>query len=49
MVAREGDIVMTLSCGDVYKIIPQLIEALEVSEESGAELSSRSRAQSQAT
>lgn len=32
-VAREGDIVMTLSCGDVYKIIPQLIEALENSEQ----------------
>ncbi|MEQ1735347.1 MAG: UDP-N-acetylmuramate--L-alanine ligase, partial [Rhodoglobus sp.] len=32
-VAREGDIVMTLSCGDVYKIIPQLIDALENSVE----------------
>jgi len=27
-IAREGDIVMTLSCGDVYRIIPQLLEAL---------------------
>ncbi len=27
-VAREGDIVMTLSCGDVYRIIPQILEAL---------------------
>jgi UDP-N-acetylmuramate--alanine ligase len=37
-VAREGDIVMTLSCGNVYKIIPQLLEALQFSEESNAEL-----------
>jgi UDP-N-acetylmuramate--alanine ligase len=28
-VAREGDIVMTLSCGTVYQIVPQLIEALD--------------------
>jgi UDP-N-acetylmuramate--alanine ligase len=28
-IARAGDIVMTLSCGTVYKIIPQLLEALE--------------------
>jgi len=28
-VAREGDIVMTLSCGDVYRIIPQLISAID--------------------
>lgn len=27
-VARAGDIVMTLSCGTVYKIVPQLLEAL---------------------
>ncbi|MFT4028453.1 MAG: UDP-N-acetylmuramate--L-alanine ligase [Protaetiibacter sp.] len=27
--AREGDLIMTLSCGDVYRIIPQLLEALE--------------------
>ncbi|AYF99204.1 UDP-N-acetylmuramate--L-alanine ligase [Protaetiibacter intestinalis] len=27
--AREGDLVMTLSCGDVYRIIPQVLEALE--------------------
>jgi UDP-N-acetylmuramate--alanine ligase len=27
-VARAGDIVMTLSCGSVYKIVPQLLEAL---------------------
>jgi UDP-N-acetylmuramate--alanine ligase len=39
-VAREGDIVMTLSCGDVYKIIPQLIEALESTVESGVQLQS---------
>jgi UDP-N-acetylmuramate--alanine ligase len=28
-VAREGDIVMTLSCGDVYRLVPRLLEALE--------------------
>ncbi|WP_210481667.1 UDP-N-acetylmuramate--L-alanine ligase [Naasia sp. SYSU D00948] len=27
-IAREGDIVMTLSCGDVYRIIPQVLESL---------------------
>ena len=27
--AREGDLVMTLSCGDVYRIIPQILGALE--------------------
>lgn len=27
--ARPGDLVMTLSCGDVYRIIPQLVAALE--------------------
>ncbi|MCS0497945.1 UDP-N-acetylmuramate--L-alanine ligase [Protaetiibacter mangrovi] len=27
-IARDGDLVMTLSCGDVYRIIPQVIEAL---------------------
>jgi len=26
--ARPGDIVMTLSCGDVYRIIPQLVDSL---------------------
>ncbi len=26
--AREGDIIMTLSCGDVYRIVPQLLAAL---------------------
>ncbi len=26
--ARPGDIIMTLSCGDVYRIIPQVVEAL---------------------
>ncbi len=33
-VAREGDIVMTLSCGDVYRIIPQIMGALESREPS---------------
>lgn len=28
-IARPGDLVMTLSCGDVYRIIPQLVDALE--------------------
>ncbi|HEX4444851.1 MAG TPA: UDP-N-acetylmuramate--L-alanine ligase [Galbitalea sp.] len=28
-IAREGDIVMTLSCGDVYRIIPQVLASLE--------------------
>jgi UDP-N-acetylmuramate--alanine ligase len=26
--ADEGDLIMTLSCGDVYRIIPQVLEAL---------------------
>jgi len=33
--ARDGDIVMTLSCGDVYRIIPQLIGALRGTEAGG--------------
>jgi UDP-N-acetylmuramate--alanine ligase len=28
-IARSGDIIMTLSCGDVYRIIPQILAALE--------------------
>ncbi|MBW4031400.1 MAG: UDP-N-acetylmuramate--L-alanine ligase [Acidobacteria bacterium] len=28
-IARDGDLVMTLSCGDVYRIIPQILDALE--------------------
>ena len=28
-IAREGDIIMTLSCGDVYRIIPQVLASLE--------------------
>lgn len=27
-VAREGDLIMTLSCGDVYRIVPQVLESL---------------------
>ncbi|MGO3886076.1 MAG: UDP-N-acetylmuramate--L-alanine ligase [Mycetocola sp.] len=27
-IAREGDFVVTLGCGDVYRIVPQLLEAL---------------------
>jgi UDP-N-acetylmuramate--alanine ligase len=26
--ARSGDIIMTLSCGDVYRIVPQLLNSL---------------------
>jgi UDP-N-acetylmuramate--alanine ligase len=32
-IAREGDLVMTLSCGDVYRIIPQILGALEAGSE----------------
>jgi UDP-N-acetylmuramate--alanine ligase len=28
-VARDGDIIMTLSCGDVYRIVPQILAALD--------------------
>lgn len=27
-IARPGDIIMTLSCGDVYRIVPQLLDSL---------------------
>jgi UDP-N-acetylmuramate--alanine ligase len=30
-IARDGDIIMTLSCGDVYRIVPQILESLETS------------------
>ncbi|HEX4058791.1 MAG TPA: UDP-N-acetylmuramate--L-alanine ligase [Galbitalea sp.] len=32
-IAGEGDIIMTLSCGDVYRIVPQILAALETSRE----------------
>lgn len=32
-VAREGDYVITLGCGDVYRIIPQVLEALRATGE----------------
>lgn len=35
-VARDGDIVLTLSCGTVYQIVPQLLEALGRTGESAA-------------
>ncbi|QYH36288.1 UDP-N-acetylmuramate--L-alanine ligase [Salinibacterium sp. M195] len=35
-IASEGDIVMTLSCGDVYRIIPQLVAAMEARGSAGA-------------
>ena len=28
-IAREGDFVITLGCGDVYRIVPQLLGSLE--------------------
>jgi len=31
-IAREGDIIMTLSCGDVYRIVPQILASLEASD-----------------
>ncbi len=30
-VAHEGDLIMTLSCGDVYRIVPQVLESLALS------------------
>lgn len=30
-IARPGDLIMTLSCGDVYRIVPQLLASLETS------------------
>ncbi len=33
--ARDGDIVMTLSCGSVYRIVPQVLEALDAESGSG--------------
>jgi UDP-N-acetylmuramate--alanine ligase len=33
--AREGDIVMTLSCGDVYKIVPQVLRSLSTVRSAG--------------
>jgi UDP-N-acetylmuramate--alanine ligase len=32
-VARAGDIIMTLSCGDVYRIVPQILASLAASGE----------------
>ena len=28
-IARDGDFVITLGCGDVYRIVPQLLGSLE--------------------
>ena len=33
-IARDGDIIMTLSCGDVYRIVPQILASLAASDES---------------
>ena len=30
-IARPGDIIMTLSCGDVYRIVPQVLQSLAAS------------------
>jgi UDP-N-acetylmuramate--alanine ligase len=27
-IARDGDFVITLGCGDVYRIVPQLLDSL---------------------
>jgi len=32
-IARAGDIIMTLSCGDVYRIVPQILDSLAASDE----------------
>jgi UDP-N-acetylmuramate--alanine ligase len=32
-IARAGDIIMTLSCGDVYRIVPQILASLATSDE----------------
>ncbi len=31
-VAREGDFIVTLGCGNVYLIIPQVLDALQASD-----------------
>jgi UDP-N-acetylmuramate--alanine ligase len=28
--AREGDFIMTMGCGDIYRMVPDLLKALEV-------------------
>jgi UDP-N-acetylmuramate--alanine ligase len=35
-VARQGDFVITLGCGNVYQIIPQVLEALSSTADAGA-------------
>lgn len=35
-VARDGDFVITLGCGDVYRIVPQLLGSLEATPETAA-------------
>ena len=35
-IAREGDFVVTLGCGDVYRIVPQLLESLAAEPAAGA-------------
>jgi UDP-N-acetylmuramate--alanine ligase len=37
--ARDGDIIMTLSCGDVYRIVPQILDALGAVDAPGAHAS----------
>ena len=38
-IAREGDYVITLGCGDVYRIVPQLLDALRREHPEGADAS----------
>lgn len=35
VLAQEGDYVITLGCGDVYRIIPQILGSLEASDQGG--------------
>ena len=35
-IARDGDIIMTLSCGDVYRIVPQVLASLAAPDEAVA-------------
>ncbi|GAA4684054.1 UDP-N-acetylmuramate--L-alanine ligase [Frondihabitans cladoniiphilus] len=41
-IAHEGDFVITLGCGDVYRIVPQLLGSLEKSSETETETNTES-------
>lgn len=45
LIARSGDLIMTLSCGDVYRIVPQLLAALGASGEQSAQTAASPEAQ----